>query len=86
MSFATLALWVAGAGVLGLALTAVLVGVLPLSPAGRAGGALAGVVPTIAAMGVPSNRTTDRAIRAEYGGEPADGVGDDDDTGRDGLG
>ena len=86
VSFATLALWVAGAGVLGLALTAVLVGVLPLSPAGRAVAALVGIVLTIVAMGVASNRITDRAIRAEYGDEPADGVGDDDDTGRDGLG
>ncbi|AWH95246.1 hypothetical protein [Dietzia psychralcaliphila] len=70
MSFAVLALWVSGAGVLFLGLTALAVALLPLPPAGRAVVALVGVVLTVVAMGVVSSRITDRAIRAEYGDEP----------------
>jgi len=72
VSFAALALAVAGAGVLVLALTALAVALLPLPPAGRAVVALAGVVATVAAMGLTSRRFTDRAIRAEYGEEPGE--------------
>lgn len=78
MSLATLALWVAGAGVLGMALTAVVVVLLPLSPVGRAIAALVGIVVTIALMGIASSKITNRAIRAEYGDDPADEVGDGD--------
>jgi hypothetical protein len=70
LSFATLALGVAGAGVLFLALTTLAVALIPLPPVGRAVVALVGVVLTIVAMGVVSNRITARAIRAEYGGDP----------------
>ena len=83
MSFAALALAVAGAGVLVLALTALAVALLPLPPAGRAVVALAGVVATVAAMGLTSRRFTDRAIRAEYGEEPG---GQAERTADDGLG
>ena len=86
MSFAVLALWVAGAGVLCLGLTAVAVAVIPVGPAGRAIIALVGIVVTIAAMGVTSSRITDRAIRAEYGDDPSAVVGDDGRPGPDGLG
>lgn len=70
-----LALWVAGVGVLVLGLTAAAVGLLPLSPVGRALVALAGIFLTILAMGVTSGRITDRAIRAEYGDEQPEGDG-----------
>ncbi|MDX2357287.1 hypothetical protein [Dietzia sp. PP-33] len=70
VSFAVLALWVSGAGVLFLGLTTLAVALVPLPPVGRAVVALLGVVLTIAAMGVASSRITDRAIRAEYGDEP----------------
>lgn len=70
MSFAVLALGVSGAGVLFLGLTALAVALLPLPPIGRAVVALVGVVLTVVAMGVASNRITDRAIRAEYGDDP----------------
>ena len=86
VSFAALALWVAGAGVLGLALTAVVVAVLPVGPVGRAVAALAGIVLTIVAMGVASSRVTDRAIRAEYGDDSTGEVADDGDPGPHGLG
>ena len=86
VSFAVLALWVAGAGVLCLGLTAVAVAVIPVGPAGRAIIALVGIVVTIAAMGVTSSRITDRAIRAEYGDDPTGAVGDDGRPGTDGLG
>lgn len=71
---------------LGLALTAVVVALLPVGPVGRAVAALVGIVLTIVAMGVASNRITDRAIRAEYGDEASGEVGDDGRPGRDGLG
>ncbi|MET3859748.1 hypothetical protein ABIE38_000645 [Dietzia sp. 2505] len=71
VSFAVLALGVSGAGVLSLGLTALAVALLPLPPVGRAVVALVGVVLTVVAMGVASTRITDRAIRAEYGDEPA---------------
>ena len=77
VSFATLALWVAGAGVLGLGLTAVIVAFLPVGPVGKAIAALVGIIGTIVAMGSASSRITDRAIRAEYG-DPSDEVGDDE--------
>ncbi|GAA3519684.1 hypothetical protein [Dietzia aurantiaca] len=86
LSFASLALWVAGAGALGLALTAIVVAVLPIGPVGRAVAALAGIVLTIVAMGVASRRITDRAIRAEYGDYPSGEVADDGDPGPHGLG
>lgn len=89
VSFAMLALGVAGAGVLCLALTAVVVAVVPVGPVGRAILALAGLALTIAAMGVTSSRITDRAIRAEYGDDPTgdvSDVGDDERPGKDGLG
>lgn len=70
VSFAVLALWVSGAGVVLLGLTALAVALLPLPPAGRAVVAVLGLVATVAAMGVASNRITDRAIRAEYGSDP----------------
>lgn len=76
VSFAILALAVASTGVVFLALTTLAVALLPLEPVGRAVVALSGVVLTIVAMGVTSNRMTDRALRAEYGddpGGPADG-------------
>ena len=77
MSFAVLALGVSGAGVLFLGLTALAVALLPLPPAGRAVVALVGVILTVVAMGVVSTRITDRAIRAEYGDEPAVTYGDE---------
>lgn len=86
VSFATLALAVAGAGVACLALTAVVVALVPVGPVGRALLALAGVALTIAAMGVTSGRLTDRAIRAEFGDDPTDAVGTDERPGPDGLG
>ena len=70
VSFAVLALGVAGAGVLVLAVTALAVALLPVPPAVRAIVALVGIVVTVAAMGRVSNYITDRAIRAEYGEEP----------------
>ncbi|MBB1030536.1 hypothetical protein G6027_06495 [Dietzia sp. SLG310A2-38A2] len=75
MSFAVLALGVSGAGVLVLGLTALAVALLPLPPVGRAVVALTGVVLTVVAMGVVSTRITDRAIRAEYGDDPAHEAG-----------
>ncbi|MBC7306520.1 MAG: hypothetical protein H5T80_06235, partial [Dietzia sp.] len=51
MSFAVLALGVAGAGVLGLALTAIAVAVLPVPPVGKAVVALVGLLLSVAAMG-----------------------------------
>lgn len=86
VSFATIALCVAGAGVLGLGLTALAVALVPFGPVGRAVLALAGVVLTIVAMGVTSSRITDRAIRAEYGDDPTGAVGADERPGPDGLG
>ncbi|MGN0101229.1 hypothetical protein [Dietzia sp. CH92] len=83
MSFAVLALAVAGAGVAGLALTALATAFLPVPPAGRAVAALLGLVATVAAMGWTSRRLTDRAIRAEYGEEPG---GQAERPGGDGLG
>ncbi|UVE95107.1 MULTISPECIES: hypothetical protein [unclassified Dietzia] len=83
MSFAQLALGVAGAGVSGLALTALAVALLPVPPAGKALVALVGVILSIVAMGLVSNRITDRAIRAEYGEEPG---GQAEHAGDDGLG
>ena len=83
MSFAVLALGVAGAGVFGLALTALAVAVLPVPPVGRAVIALVGMILTVAAMGLVSHRITDRAIRAEYGQEPD---GQAETPGDDGLG
>ena len=73
VSFAALALWVSGAGVLALGLTALAVALLPLPPAGRAVVAVVGIIAAIAAMGVVSSRITDRAIRAEYGDAPRSG-------------
>lgn len=73
MSFAILALGVAGAGVLCLGLTTLAVALLPLPPVGKAVAALIGVIVTIAAMGLTSGRITDRAIRAGYGDDPDDG-------------
>lgn len=70
MSFAVLALGVAGAGVLVLAVTAVAVALLPVPPAVRAIVALVGMIMAVVAMGLASNRITDRAIRAEYGEDP----------------
>lgn len=86
MSFATLAIAVTGIGVLVLALTAAATALLPLPPIGRAIVALLGLVLTIVAMGVVSNRLTNRAIRAEYGDEPEAEVGDGDRPAPDGLG
>lgn len=86
VSFAMLALCVAGAGVLCLGITAVAVAVIPVGPTGLAVIALAGVVLTITAMGVTSRRITDRAIRAEYGDDPTGEVGDDRHPAPDGLG
>ncbi|WP_010542507.1 hypothetical protein [Dietzia alimentaria] len=86
MSFATLAIAVTGIGVLVLALTAAATALLPLPPVGRAIVALLGLVLTIVAMGVVSNRLTARAIRAEYGDEPEAEVGDGDRPVTDGLG
>ena len=91
MSFAVLALSVAGAGVLGLALTGAAVALLPLPPVGRALALLVGLVATVAAMGVASNRVTARAIRAEYGDDEAGeahepGEADDRRGAGDGLG
>ena len=86
VSFAVLALCVAGAGVLGLGITAVAVAVIPASPGWRAIVALAGIILTIVAMGVTSSRITDRAIRAEYGNDPAGEVADGERAGTDGLG
>jgi len=83
VSFAVLALGVAGAGVLGLALTAIAVAVLPVPPVGKAVVALVGLLLSVAAMGLVSNRITDRAIRAEYGEEPG---GQAERPGDDGLG
>lgn len=77
VSFAVLALGVSGAGVLVLGLTALAVALFPLPPAGRAVVALVGVILTVVAMGVVSTRITDRAIRAEYGDEPAVTYGDE---------
>ena len=91
LSFAILALGVAGAGVLLLGLTTLAVAMLPLPPVGRAVVALVGVVLTIAAMGLASNRITARAIRAEYGDDvpgEASGAAEGDGSPRreDGLG
>lgn len=72
VSFAAIALWVVGAGVAGLALTAAAVALLPLAPAGRALVLLAGIVLTVVAMAAASNRITARAIRAEFGDDDAD--------------
>lgn len=85
ISFATLALGVAGAGVLFLGLTTLAVALLPLPPVGKAVVALVGVVLTIAAMGVASNRITARAIRAEYGDDPHEGPGEGPDEHPDGT-
>lgn len=70
MSFATIALWVAGAGIAAMALTAIALAVIPLAPAGKALLALAGIVLTIVAMSVASSQATKRALRAEYGNNP----------------
>lgn len=75
MSFATVALWVAGAGILAMALTAAAVALLPLAPTGRALVALAGIALTIVAMGAASNHVTKRAIRAEFGDDRSGAVG-----------
>ncbi|MDV8001768.1 hypothetical protein [Rhodococcus sp. IEGM 1408] len=83
ISFATLALGVAGAGVLFLGLTTLAVALLPLPPVGKAVVALVGVVLTITAMGVASNRITARAIRAEYGDDPHEGPDERPDEGPD---
>lgn len=83
MSFAVLALGVAGSGVLVLASTALAVALLPVPPAVRAVIALVGVILAVVAMGLVSNRITDRAIRAEYGEEPG---GQAEPSGEDGLG
>lgn len=83
MSFAVLALSVAGSGVVVLALTALAVALLPVPPVGRAVVALVGLILAVAAMGLASNRITDRAIRAEYGEEPG---GQTERAGEDGLG
>ena len=83
MSFAVLALSVAGSGVVVLALTALAVALLPVPPVGRAVVALVGLILAVAAMGLASNRITDRAIRAEYGEEPG---GQAERPGDDGLG
>lgn len=82
VSFASLALWVAGSGVLVLGLTAVAVSLLPVPPVGRAVIVVVGVVLTIVAMGVASHRVTARAIRAEYGDDLGEG-GTGDHTGGD---
>ena len=76
MSFAILALGVAGAGVLFLGLTTLAVALLPVPPVGKAVVALVGVVLAIAAMGVASGRITARAIRAEYGDDLEEGSDD----------
>ena len=86
VSFAMLALCVAGAGVLGLGITAVVVAVIPAGPVWQAIVVLAGIIVTIAAMGVTSSRITDRAIRAEFGEDPTGEVGDDKRPGPVGLG
>ena len=86
VSFAMLALCVAGAGVLCLGITAVLAAVIPVGPVWRVIVVLAGIVLTIVAMGVTSNRITDRAIRAEFGEDPEGEVGDDERPGDHGLG
>ena len=86
MPFATLAIAVTGTGVLVLALTAAATALLPLPPIGRAIVALLGLVLTIVAMGVVSNRLTARAIRAEYGDELEADVGDGGGPVADGLG
>lgn len=86
MSFATLAIAVCGVGVLVLALTAAAAALLPLPPVGLAIVVLLGLVLTVVAMGVVSNRLTDRAIRAEYGDEPEGEAGDGDRPATDGLG
>lgn len=83
VSFAVLALGVAGSGVAGLALTALAVALLPVPAVGKAVVALVGLILTVAAMGLVSNRITDRAIRAEYGEEPG---GQAELPGDDGLG
>src|SRR5699024_5106937 len=75
VSFATLALWVAGAGVAGVALTAVAVRALPLPPAGRAVVAGGGIVGTVVAMGAASRDITARAVPAEDGDDDGDGAG-----------
>ena len=84
------ALTVAGSGVAGLALTAAAVALLPIAPAGRALVLLLGVVLTLVAMSVASNRITDRAIRAEFGDEDSGDEEPDEADGRrapgDGLG
>jgi hypothetical protein len=84
VSFAGLALAVAGAGVACLAVTAAAVALLPLPPYGRALVLLAGIAVTLAAMSVTSRRITDRAIRAEFGDE-TDGTVETDEPG-DGTG
>ncbi len=80
VSFAVIALWVSGAGVVCLALTAAAVALLPLTSVGIALVALAGVVLTIVAMGVTSHRVTARAIRAEFGDPDPDLARDVDGT------
>lgn len=83
MSFATVALWVAGAGVLAMALTAAAVALLPLAPVGRALVGLAGIVLTIVAIGLASDHVTTRAIRSEFGDDQNGGVGPEGDGRRD---
>src|SRR5699024_2748524 len=75
VSFATLALWVAGAGVAGVALAAVADVALPLPPPGRAMGAVVGIAGTLAAGGLASRNITARAVRAEDGDADGDGAG-----------
>lgn len=81
MSFATIALFVAGAGVLAMAVTAIAVAFVPVGPEGKALVALAGIVLTIGAMAFASNRITKRAIRAEFGDDPDEGIASEVDAG-----
>ena len=83
MSFASIALAVAGAAVAVLAVTGILVVALPVAPGVRVGIAVVGVVLAVVAMGVASSKMTDRAIRSQFGPEPdeAEGAGGADRAG-----
>ena len=75
VTFAEIALAVVGAAVVVLALTALAVALMPVSPRARAGIAILGIAGTLAIMSVVSNKMSDRAVRAEFG--PADHPSED---------